>query len=148
MADDSAAAPPISGRCLCGRVRFVITGKLGPVGYCHCSQCRRASGTAFAANADVRRSDIAFDSGLDEVTEYESSPGKFRAFCARCGSPIYSRTASDAERLRVRLGALEQDPGRRALAHCWVGSKAPWFEISDQLPQFAEGPPPRPPRPN
>lgn len=147
MAEALATTHPISGHCLCGRVRFVIAGRLGPVGYCHCSQCRRASGTAFAANADVRRSDIGFDSGLDDVTEYESSPGKFRAFCSRCGSPVYSRTASDPERVRVRLGTLDQDPGRRALAHCWVGSKAPWFEITDQLPQFDERPPSRPTRP-
>lgn len=136
----------LSGRCLCGTVRFHITGRLGPIGYCHCSQCRRASGTAFAANADVRRGEIQFDSGLDRVSEYESSPGKFRAFCARCGSPVYSRTTSDPGHLRVRLGTLDQDPGRRSLAHVWVSSKAPWFEIGDALPQFPEGPPPRPPR--
>jgi hypothetical protein len=128
-------------------VRFHITGKIGPVGYCHCSQCRRATGSAFAANADVLRSDITFDSGLDGVREYESSPGKFRVFCGQCGSPVHSRNASDPERLRVRLGSLDQDPGRRALVHVWVGSKAPWFEITDQLPQFDEGLPPRPPRP-
>ncbi len=136
----------ISGSCLCGSVRFRIEGKLGPVGYCHCSQCRKASGTAFAANADVRRADITFDAGLDRVREYESSPGKFRAFCSACGSPVYSRTAADAGRLRVRLGLLDGDPGRRGLAHCWVASKAPWFEITDQLPQFDAAPPPRPPR--
>lgn len=145
--DERRAAPAvITGRCLCGSVRFRITGRIGAVGYCHCSQCRRASGTAFAANADVRRADITFESGLDGVTEYKSSPGKFRAFCSRCGSPLYSRVVSDSGRLRVRLGTLDQDPGRRALAHVWVGSKAPWFEITDQLPQFAEGPPARVPR--
>ena len=134
----------LTGSCLCGAVRFQITGKIGPVGYCHCSQCRRATGTAFAANADVQRGDISFVSGLDGVREYESSPGKFRAFCARCGSPVYGRKSSEPDRLRVRLGTLEQDPGRRALAHVWVASKAPWFEITDTLPQFDEGPPPRP----
>lgn len=133
----------ITGSCLCGSVRFQITGKIGPVGYCHCAQCRKASGTAFAANADVRRSAVSFEAGLDGVREYESSPGKFRAFCARCGSPIYSRTAGNEDRLRVRLGLLDDDPGRRGLAHCWVGSKAPWFVIADQLPQFDQAPPPR-----
>jgi hypothetical protein len=92
----------------------------------------------------VQRGDITFVSGLDGITEYESSPGKFRAFCARCGSPVYGRKTSDPDVLRVRLGSLEQDPGRRALVHVWVGSKAPWFEIADQLPQFEAGLPPRP----
>jgi hypothetical protein len=136
----------ITGSCLCGAVRFQITGKIGPVGYCHCGQCRKASGTAFAANADVRRDEMTFDSGLDDVREYESSRGNFRAFCWRCGSPVYSRTSANADRLRVRLGLLDDDPGRRGLVHCWVSSKAPWYEIADQLPQFEEGPPPRPPR--
>ena len=93
-----------------------------------------ASGTA------SRREFLA---GLDGVTEYESSPDKFRAFCSRCGSPVYSRTTADPDHLRIRLGLLDQDPGRRALAHVWVSSKAPWFEITDRLPQFPEAPPPR-----
>jgi hypothetical protein len=142
-----APAPDeLTGRCLCGATRFHINGRVGAVGYCHCGQCRRASGTAFASNANVARANIEFLSGLDEVTEYESSPGKFRAFCSRCGSPVYSRSTADPDNLRIRLGLLDQDPGRRALAHLWVSSKAPWFDISDQLPQFPEGPPPRPQR--
>jgi hypothetical protein len=128
---------------LCGTVRFEINGRIGPVVYCHCSQCRKASGTAFAVNANVRQVDITFSSGRERVHEYESSPGKYRAFCSRCGSPIYSRTTSDSDHLRVRLGTLNEDPGRRSLAHCWVSSKAPWFDISDGLPQFPEGPPPK-----
>jgi hypothetical protein len=135
----------LTGRCLCGGVRFRITGRIGPVVYCHCSMCRRANGTAFATNANVRRGGIAFLSGQDGITEYESSPGKFRAFCAGCGSPVYSRWVEDPDLLRIRLGTLDQDPGRRSLAHCWVSSKAPWFDVTDQLPQFPEGPPPRPP---
>jgi len=133
----------MTGSCLCGSVSFRIEGKVGPVGYCHCSQCRKATGTAFAANADVQRSAITFVSGQDGVREYESSPGKFRAFCTRCGSPVYGRQTSQPDVLRVRLGTLDQDPDRRALVHVWVGSKAPWYEITDQLPQFEAGLPPR-----
>jgi hypothetical protein len=147
MPEESPTAHPISGRCLCGSVSFRITGRLAPVVYCHCSQCRRASGTAFAANAGVRRDEIELISGLDAIREYESSPGKFRAFCSRCGSPIYSRAAADPTQVRIRLGTLDGDPGRRSLAHCWVSAKAVWFDITDQLPQFAEAPPPRQPKP-
>lgn len=134
----------LTGHCLCGTVHYRITGRVGPVVYCHCSQCRRASGTAFAANANVRQDDLAFLSGRERVTEFESSPGKFRAFCSRCGSPVYSRSTSDPDHLRIRLGTLDADPGRRSLAHCWVSSKAPSFDITDALPQFPAGPPPRP----
>ena len=132
----------ITGRCLCGDVQFEIDGKLGPAIYCHCSQCRRASGSAFAANASVRARYLRFRSGRDAIREYESTPGEFRAFCSRCGSPVYSRLASDPETFRIRLGTLDGDPGRRPLSHVWVGSKAVWHEITDGLPQFEGDVPP------
>jgi hypothetical protein len=129
----------IDGGCLCGAVRFSITGKLGPAGYCHCQQCRRASGSAFAANAPVRIKYFTITSGADLVREYESSPGKFRAFCSRCGSPMYSRRDSEPDLRRIRLGTLDSDPERRPLGHVWVSSKAPWYTINDSLPQYPEG---------
>jgi hypothetical protein len=138
---NAGGANVITGRCLCGNVRFQITGSLGPIVHCHCAQCRQATGTAFATNANVRRDEIAFTSGFDGITQYESSPGKFRAFCSRCGSPMFSRSIDDPDNLRVRLGTLEQDPGGRPIVHVWVADKAPWFEITDELPQIAE---PRP----
>jgi hypothetical protein len=129
----------LEGGCLCGGVRFRISGKLGPAGYCHCKQCQRASGSAFAANAPVRTGYFTLLAGDDLVSEYESSPGKFRAFCRRCGSPVYSRRDSEPELRRIRLGTLDSDPERRPLAHVWVGSKAPWHAIADALPQFEAG---------
>jgi hypothetical protein len=131
--------PELTGGCLCGGVRFRVSGKLGPAGYCHCQQCRRATGSAFASNAPARTQYFALTSGAELVTEYESSPGKFRAFCSRCGSPLYSRSDDDPELRRLRLGTFDGDPGRRPLAHFWTGSKAPWHEITDSLPQYAEG---------
>jgi len=130
----------MNGDCLCGGVRIEVSGKVGPVVYCHCSRCRKASGTAFGANADVRLKYWRVLAGEDLIREFESSPGVFRAFCGRCGSPIYSRRANAPDVLRLRLGILNDDPGRRSLAHFWVGSKAAWFDIADTLPQFAAGP--------
>lgn len=132
----------LEGGCLCGGVRFRVTGKLGPVGYCHCKQCQRASGSAFAANAPARTKYFEITSGADLLTEYESTPEKFRAFCRRCGSPIYSRRDSEPHLRRVRLGTLDSDPERRSLAHLWTGSQAPWYSIEDLLPQYPEGLPP------
>lgn len=133
--------PPaaLEGGCLCGGVRFRIDGKLGPAGFCHCKQCQRASGSAFAANAPVRTRYFAIRAGADLVAEYESSPGKFRAFCRRCGSPVYSRRDSEPEIRRIRLGSLDSDPERRPLVHVHVSSKAPWYTIDDSLPQYPEG---------
>ena len=130
----------MSADCLCGGIRIEVSGKVGPVVFCHCSRCRKASGTAFAAHADVRRKYWRFVTGEELIREFESSPGVFRAFCRRCGSPIYSRRDGAPDVLRLRLGIVNGDPGRRSLAHCWVGSKAAWFDITDTLPQFAAGP--------
>jgi len=129
----------IEGGCLCAGVRFRVNGKLGPAAYCHCRQCQRASGSAFAANAPARTSYFELLSGVDLVSEYESSPGKFRAFCRRCGSPLYSRRDAEPEIRRIRLGTLDSDPQRRPLAHFWVRWKAPWYPIEDSLPQYPEG---------
>jgi hypothetical protein len=131
--------PMLEGGCLCRGVRFRIDGKLGPAGYCHCKQCQRASGSAFAANAPARTQYFSLTSGAELVSEYESSPGKFRAFCRRCGSPVYSRRDSEPELRRIRLGTLDSDPERRPLLHVWVSAKAPWHEITDALPQLPEG---------
>jgi hypothetical protein len=117
----------LTGRCLCGGVRIEIEGSLGPVVQCHCSLCRRASGTAFATNASVRADSFRAAAGAELVREYESSPGYFRAFCSRCGSPLYGSGERFPELRRVRLGVLDGDPGARPAAHVWVGSKAPWF---------------------
>jgi hypothetical protein len=69
-----------SGRCLCGTVRYEVTGAIGPIVFCHCSQCRRAQGSAFGTNAELNAGDFALVAGADRITEYESSPGKIRAF--------------------------------------------------------------------
>jgi len=130
----------MNAACLCGGVQIEVSGKVGPVVYCHCSRCQKASGTAFAANADVRLKYWKLVAGQELIREFESSPGVFRAFCGRCGSPLYSRRPDTPDLLRLRLGLLADDPGRRSLAHFWVGSKAAWFAITDTLPQFAAGP--------
>jgi hypothetical protein len=140
-AEARAEGAALEGGCLCGGVRYRIAGKLGPAIYCHCNKCRRASGSAFAANAPVRLRYFEIAAGAELVREYESSPGKFRAFCGRCGSPLYSRSDADPETRRIRLGTLDADPGRRPLAHFWVSEQAPWHEIHDALPRYPEGVP-------
>src|SRR5438477_12049566 len=123
----------LTGRCLCGGVRYEIDGEIGSVVCCHCSQCRRANGTAFATNASVRAEHFRLVAGRDLLTEYESSPGKFRAFCARCGSPILARWAAHPAFVRLRLGTLDLDPGTRALLPVSVCSKARWLESTGEL---------------
>lgn len=129
----------LEGGCLCGGVRFRVTGRLGPAAFCHCRECRKASGSAFAANAPVRTKYFTLLSGERLISEYESSPGKYRAFCTRCGSPVYSRRSDEPEIRRLRLGTLDADPERRPLVHVWVSERAPWYEIRDELPRYPQG---------
>ena len=126
------------GSCLCGNVRFEYSGNLGPVTLCHCSQCRKTSGTAFATNSQVDKSGFKILEGNDFIKEYESSPGKYRAFCSNCGSPIYSRRDSIPEKLRIRLGTLDTETDEKPSFHIFVSSKAEWDTIFDDLPQYSE----------
>ncbi len=102
--------------------------------------CRKAHGSAFRARAGVKAAEFQLISGADLLTFYESSAGNHRGFCKRCGSPIVSRFDFDSEWVGLPLGALDDDPGIKPGLHVFVGSRAPWFEIKDDLPQYAEKP--------
>lgn len=127
-----------TGSCLCGGVRYELTGALGPVALCHCGMCRRASGSAFATNASVPEAGFRLLQGDDLVRGYESSPGAVRHFCGRCGSPLWKRDPRLPGQMRIRLGSLDGDPGVRPAFHWAVESKAPWFTITDDLPQLED----------
>jgi hypothetical protein len=124
------------GGCLCGKVRFQISGGIQNIIYCHCSQCRKAQGSAFATNGNVDANEFKFISGESELTAYESSPGQNKYFCKNCGSPIMSKNESSPDRVRVRLGVIESDITERPMAHIFVTSKANWEKIEGDLPQY------------
>ncbi len=124
----------IRGGCLCGGVRYEIDGSLGEAGHCHCSMCRRAHGAAFSTYADVDPSQFRWDFGEQLVAVYESKPGVGWCFCRVCGSTLAA--SDDGKVTSITLGTVEGDPGVRPQEHNFVGSKAPWYEIVDDLPQF------------
>jgi hypothetical protein len=130
-----------TGGCLCGGIRFEIEGGLAPIQICHCRQCRKAQGTAFAANIPVPLSHFRLIKGRDLLREYESSPGKYRVFCSHCGSPVFSRRDSLPQVVRIRAGLLDGDIPTRPATHAWVESNANWWEIQDALPRFDKGMP-------
>lgn len=129
-----------NGSCLCGTVRYEIRGELGDGVYCHCSRCRKANGSAFAANAPVAAKDFVVVAGASSLKTFRTEAGVERLFCSNCGSPIISRRDSMPDVVRVRLGTLDTPPEAAPRAHIFVGSKAAWFEIHDDLPQFVERP--------
>jgi hypothetical protein len=127
------------GQCLCGTVRYRVFGPRGEVLYCHCRICRRATGTAFSANARIPVERFALLAGAEALREYEASPGAFRCFCGLCGSPVFAKVARDPTHIRIRLGGLGTPAGVRITGHVWTESKAGWFEICDDLPQYPSG---------
>jgi hypothetical protein len=132
----------LAGQCLCGGVRFEISGKIGPVVYCHCSMYRRATGSAFATGASVESAAFRIVEGASLISEYQSSPGYFRNFCSRCGSPLYGRSEEFPSMRRVRLGTIDGNIAQRPVANIFVGTKAPWFDVTNSLETFEEFPPP------
>jgi hypothetical protein len=128
----------IRGSCLCGRVKFEIQGKLGRSSHCHCSMCRKAHGAAFGSYAAVNVENFRIKAGEELILRYKSSPGVERTFCSRCGSTLQFISAKLPGIIDIALGVLDDDPGIRVPHHIFVGSKAPWVEITDGLPQFPE----------
>ena len=127
------------GSCLCGGVRYLITGPLTDALNCHCSMCRKAHGAAFRSRAAVGAADFRWLSGEEMITWYESSPGNHRGFCRACGSPLLSRFDDNPLVYGLPLGALDEDPGVKPEKHVYVADKAAWFDITDDLPQHPDG---------
>jgi hypothetical protein len=130
----------IAGSCLCGGVRFEIAKAVGPFELCHCSRCRKVSGSAFAAMLGVRASDFHFVDGRDLIATYEAplleAPPPYRvSFCRRCGSPV-PNPEPGREWFEIPAGLFESDPGLRPDRHIFVELNAPWHVITDSLPQL------------
>ncbi|MEX3009038.1 GFA family protein [Hoeflea sp. TYP-13] len=126
----------LKGSCLCGQIRYKILGPLVGVLNCHCSMCRKSHGAAFRTRAAVKRADFQYLEGENLLTRYQSSPGEHRTFCSVCGANIVTEFDADQEWLGFALGTLDDDPGVKPQRHIFVGSKAPWHDITDDLPQW------------
>ena len=129
----------IKGSCLCGAVTYEVTAPFQLMGNCHCSRCRKANGAAFVTWGILKPGTFRWTSGEDMVQGYETSPGNTRCFCKVCGSPLAS--AHSGVFGEVVIGSVDGDPGATPQEHIFVGSKALWHEITDNLPQHAEWPP-------
>jgi hypothetical protein len=131
----------IKGSCLCGGVAFQITGKIGPIGQCHCSKCRKVSGTDGNAVCYVKAENLAWLCGRELITSYlVANGGGWRStFCSVCGSPL-PHTDNGEKIYFVPAGLLDDDPGHRGYAaHIFVNSKAPWSQLTDDAPKYSEG---------
>ena len=136
-----------SGSCLCGTVRWRVSGALTSPNHCHCSICRKFHGAPFATFTRCAVDDFEWTAGRDNVGTYQTSTSLVRGFCRTCGSAVPDTVAMDGV-VWMPVGCLDGDPGLRGGRHIFVGSKAPWHVIADQLEQFdaaVVGPGPMPP---
>ena len=130
----------IRGGCLCGGVRFEIARAVGPFELCHCTRCRKASGSAFVPWLGVLREDFRLLQGEELIQRYEAplrnKPPPYRtSFSGRCGSPVPD-PKSESTWLEMQAGVLDDDPGIRPERLILVEAKSSWFAITDTLPQF------------
>ena len=128
----------LKGSCLCGAVSYQVNAELDTIILCHCQKCRKSNGSAFGANAPIKAGNFTLLTGKDALAGFKSSPDLVRHFCRNCGSPIYSQRPSTPELVRLRIGTLDTTISTRPSAHIYVGSKAEWDAIHDDLPQHAE----------
>lgn len=128
-----------NGSCHCGAIKFQVTGPVHRFTHCHCPDCRKINGAPHSSNIVVNTDGFRITAGKENLTDYESSPGKFRAFCRTCGAHVFARINYKPEITIVRAGLIDGDPGIRPQNHIWVSHKAPWHEITDSLTQFPEG---------
>lgn len=133
---DNPSSRMLSGECMCGAIQYRVEDRFLYALNCHCSQCRRTTGSAFKPFAGIERSRLSVVKGAENLMIFGDENGH-DAHCEQCGSLLYS-VVREGQYVHVTLGTLIDDPSIRPTAHIFVGSKAPWFTITDELPQHAE----------
>ncbi len=126
----------LAGQCLCGGLRYAVADDFAYAMNCHCSGCRRATGAAFKPFAGIEREKLRITAGAENRMIYGEETGH-DAHCRLCGSLLYS-LVREGSFVHVAMGTLADAPSIRPTAHIFVASKAPWFEITDGLPQYPE----------
>jgi hypothetical protein len=126
----------LRGKCECGTVRYQVADEFLYAANCHCSNCRAGTGSAFKPFAGIERAKLEVTEGADRLLIWGDDNGNHTR-CAVCGSLLFS-VVRDGAFVHVALGSLTDEPAIRPTEHIFVGSKAPWFEITDDLAQSEE----------
>lgn len=126
----------LSGQCYCGAVHYTVADQFIYAANCHCSDCRRTTGSAFKPFAGIERAKLSLTKGQDRIKIVGDADGN-NTHCADCGSLLFSVVRNGAY-VHVAMGTLVDAPTIRPTHHIFVGSKAPWFTITDDLPQYDE----------
>ena len=128
----------LTGSCLCGSVAYEVDASAGPIVHCHCRTCRKTHGSAFSSVSAIPRDRFRWTKGETLLSAYESSPGKLRRFCSRCGSHIVADRVGQPMVL-LRLGCLDTPLTDRPKCHIWRSNAAPWYDPKHELPELPQG---------
>jgi len=142
--DDSPVSPPCyppyTGQCLCGEIQYSVDALEAKMGHCHCSMCRKFHGAAFATFGEARAENFHWLSGESLLKAYRAPNGTQRKFCSACGSSlIFEEANTSGEIVEFSLGTLDAPIPSAPDVHIFVGSKASWYSVNDDLPCFSEG---------
>lgn len=127
-----------TGQCLCGQVRFEFDGEPADASYCHCSLCRRLTGSAFGAWCEVPDDRFRWSAGEDSVSTYPITERLHSFFCNRCGATVAATHAGWPGLYYILMGTLDSDQIMAPRYHVFTASKAAWYRIHDSLPQYDE----------
>lgn len=128
----------LKGSCLCGAVTYEVSGLDGPIAFCHCRTCQKSNAAPFLASARTSRQDFSWTGGEDVLSRFESSPGKERCFCSKCGSHLVADYVG-TDLMVLRVATLDEDPGIKAGLHIHVSNDVPWMNWRDDLRMFEDG---------
>ena len=126
----------LKGHCECGQVTFEVDGEVQDFSHCHCSQCRRLHGAAYATFAGVARGAFQYSAGDDVIKSYWSSEKNERVFCSNCGSNILVISNAYPDYYYISMSAIDGNPNLPEGYHIYTGSIAPWHQILDGLKQY------------
>jgi len=134
MECDMTTEPTVSGRCLCGDIRYEYRGEPTIVLHCHCDSCRRHTSAPIATFVCVAKDRFRCTKGTPAV--YASSPGVRRTHCGRCGSPIAYESDRHPEQIDLYAGTLDAPTLIAPTCHVHAAEQLPWFETTDPLPRY------------
>jgi hypothetical protein len=134
--ETASSSRTLAGKCFCGGVHYAVSDEFVYAANCHCSNCRRTTGSAFKPFAGIARDKLRITKGGNNLMIFGEENGN-DTHCKACGSLLYS-VVRDGAFVHVAMGSLVDAPTIRPNKHIFVGSKAPWFTITDDLPQYEE----------
>ena len=128
----------IKGSCLCGDVRYEYDAEIAELAVCHCNQCKKAQGTAFATNAPIDSARMKWLSGEDQLKSFYSSKNKKRVFCVNCGSPLFSQRTDMPEIIRLRVGTITEGEIPQPNYQIYCESVSSWLVLDKEKPRFVQ----------